>query len=110
MQKLILYHTSIKSLFAPSEMVARLSYFSGSKLFRAAVRYSPAGVVLTFSPPDFIKATVPSLFSLARGRELTSTERPRLLLSLLVTYNKDRGIGYKIDKGTRNTPKKKKAL
>lgn len=70
--------TSIKSLFAPSEMAARLSYCSGSKSFKAAVRYSPAGVVLAFSEPDFTKATVPSVLSAANGEGITSIERPLL--------------------------------
>lgn len=82
-------------------MVARLSYFSGSKLFKAAVRYSPAGVVLTFSLPDLIKATVPSFFSFAGSRALTSSECPLLLLSLLVVNQKE-GIGYKSLEGPEN--------
>ena len=64
-------------------MAARLSYCSGSKSFRAAVRYYPAGVVLTLSGPDLTKATVPSVLSADNGEGTTSIERPLLLLSFL---------------------------
>ena len=78
-------HTSINSLFAPSEIAARLSYCSGSNSFKAAVRYSPAGVVF-FSESDLTKATVPSVFSAANGEVVTSIVR--LLLSFLFKINK----------------------
>lgn len=72
--------TSIKSLFAPSEIAARLSYCSGSKSFRAEVRYSPAGVVLTISVPDLTNATALSVLSDAKGTETTSPGRPLVLV------------------------------
>lgn len=75
-------HTSIKSLFAPSEIAARLSYCSGSKSFKAEVRYSPAGVVLTFSALDLTKVMAVSVLSEVNG-EGTSTARVLTLLSIL---------------------------
>lgn len=77
-------HTSIKSLFAPSEMAARLSCCSGSKSFKAEVRYSPAGVVLTLSEPDFTKATVPSVLSAASAGDEGTTSIECPLLSFLL--------------------------
>lgn len=91
-------HTSINSLFAPSEMAARLSYCSGSNSFKAAVRYSPAGVVF-FSESDLTKATVPSVFSTTNGEEAP-------LLSFLfkihkrVTQLNNQGLGE--DRQTEN--------
>lgn len=77
-------HTSIRSLLAPSEMAARLSYCSGSKSLRAEVRYSPAGVFYTLSRLGLTKATVPSVLSEAKGKVATSPEGPfTLVLSVL---------------------------
>lgn len=75
-------HTSINSLLAPSEMVARPSYLSGSKSFRAEVRYSPAGVVLAFSGPALTKAVLPSIL-LVVEKGAASAERPLPELSFL---------------------------
>lgn len=93
-------HTSIRSLFAPSEMAARLSYCSGSNSLRAAVRYSPAGVVLTCSPPDLTNAMVPWLLSRAKGEGGILAERPSLLsvLSKIIWKRKNKIL--------INTPKK----
>lgn len=43
-------------------MAARPSYCSGSKSLRAAVKYSPAGVVFTISELDFTTVIVPPSF------------------------------------------------
>nr|GMD53489.1 hypothetical protein Iba_chr11cCG3130 [Ipomoea batatas] len=51
------------------DMAARLSYCSGSKSFKADVRYSPAGVLLIFSVPGLTKATVPSDLSDTKGKD-----------------------------------------
>lgn len=75
----MLIPTSIKSLLAPSEIAARLSYCSGSKSFRAEVRYSPAGVVLTISVPVLTNAIALSVFSEAKG-ETPSPGRPLALV------------------------------
>lgn len=53
-------------MFAPSAIVAKLSYCAGSKSIRAAVKYSPAGVVF-FSEPDFTSAPVVSVLSIDDG-------------------------------------------
>lgn len=82
--------TNIKSLFAPSAMVARLSYCSGSKSINAAVKYSPAGVFFTFSESDLTRATVLSLFSVADTNG-TSIGCP-LLLSFLPLYRKKKKV------------------
>lgn len=76
--------TSIKSLLAPSEIAARLSYCSGSKSFRAAVRYSPAGVVLTKSVPVLTNVIALSFFSEARGEPPTPGRPLALVLSFLL--------------------------
>ena len=85
-------HTSIKSLFAPSEMAACPSYWSGSKSFKAAVRYSPAGVLLTNSEPVLTRATVPSFLSVAKGEGRTSTERELVLLPLPFLYQANQNM------------------
>lgn len=76
--------TSIKSLFAPSATVARLSYWSGSKSVNAAVKYSPAGVFFTFSESDLTRATILSFLSAADANG-TSIGCP-LLVSFLPLY------------------------
>lgn len=80
-------------------MTARLSYCSGLKSLRAAVRYSPAGVVLIFSELDLTKATVPSVLSADNGKGATSTGSP-LLLSFLCKKN------HRIQKTTIEEPRK----
>ena len=81
-------------------MTARLSYCSGLKSLRAAVRYSPAGVVLIFSELDLTKATVPSVLSADNGKGATSTGSPLLLLSFLCKKN------HRIQKTTIEEPRK----
>lgn len=81
-------------------MTARLSYCSGLKSLRAAVRYSPAGVVLIFSELDLTKAIVPSVLSADNGKGATSTGSPLLLLSFLCKKN------HRIQKTTIEEPRK----